>query len=94
MKHQMQVRTLFAVVIAFAILAFAAHAQDAKEITLTSEQVTALIKLVQNLVDGIEAQQKELSDKAKVNQKSLSHDEPDSSENIVDLDAPEAPKEQ
>ncbi len=42
MKHQMQVRTLFAVVIAFAILAFAAHAQDAKEKTLTGVVSDAL----------------------------------------------------
>jgi len=33
---------------------------DGNEITLTPGQVTGLIKIVQNLVDGIEAQQTEL----------------------------------
>jgi len=65
---------------------------DGKEITLPPEQVTDLIKLVQNLVDGIEAQQKELSEKAKTNQKLSNDDDPDPSANIVDLDLPEMPK--
>ncbi|HKV29090.1 MAG TPA: hypothetical protein VJN90_12540 [Candidatus Acidoferrales bacterium] len=51
---------------------------DGNEISLTPGQITDLIKLVQNLVDGIEAQQKELSEKAKAIQKSTT-DHPDAS---------------
>jgi len=62
---------------------------DGQEISLTPEQITVLIKLVQNLVDGIEAQQKELSHKAKIVQKSSNDHDPDASDNIVDLDLPD-----
>jgi hypothetical protein len=64
---------------------------DGQEITLTPEQITELIKLVQNLVDGIEAQQKELSEKAKAIQKSPNDHDPGGSDSIVDLDLPETP---
>jgi hypothetical protein len=64
---------------------------DGQEITLTPEQITDLITLVQNLVDGIEAQQKELSQKPKAIQKSPNDQDPDASNNIVDLDLPETP---
>jgi hypothetical protein len=65
---------------------------DGKEITLTTDQVTELTKLVQNLVDGIEAQEKELSEKQKASQTSSNGDDSDGSENIVSLDHPETPK--
>jgi len=42
---------------------------DGTEIILTPDQITRLIKLVQNLIEGIEAQQKKLAEKAKANQK-------------------------
>jgi hypothetical protein len=65
---------------------------DGQEITLTPEQITELIKLVQNLVDGIEAQQKELSEKTKAIQQSPNDHDTGGSDNIVDLDLPETPK--
>lgn len=65
---------------------------DGKEITLTPGQVTDLVKLVQNLIDGIEAQQKELSEKAKAIHKSPNDHDPDASQNTVDLDLPKIPK--
>lgn len=64
---------------------------DGKEISLTPGQITDLVKLVQNLVDGIEAQQQELSEKAKVSQQSPNDRGPDASDNTVDLDPPKTP---
>jgi gas vesicle protein len=60
---------------------------DGKEISLTSEQVTEVVKLVRNLIEGIEAQQKELSEKAKAN-----NDDAQPPENTVNLDLPQTPK--
>ena len=65
---------------------------DGKQITLTPEQITDLIELVQNLIDGIEAQQKNLSEKAKAIQQSPNDHDPEASDNIVDLDLPGMPK--
>jgi hypothetical protein len=47
---------------------------EGKDIPLTREQIADLIRLVQNLVDGIESQQKELSEKAKAIPKSPDDD--------------------
>lgn len=65
---------------------------DGQEITLTPEQITELIRLVQNIVDGIEAQQKELSEKAKAIQHSPNDHDPGGSDNTVDLGLPKTPK--
>lgn len=63
---------------------------DGTEISLTPDQITALIKLVQSLVEGIEAQQKELSKKAKAPEKH-SRDDKEPPANTVNLDLPEEP---
>ena len=64
---------------------------DGLEIILTPTQVTDLIKLVQNLIDGLEAQQKELPEKAK--KKVPNDDKPALSGQAIDLDPPESPKQ-
>ena len=65
---------------------------EGKEITLTPEQIVDLIRLVQNLIDGIEAQQKGLFEEAKAIQKSPNDHDSEASENIVDLGLPDTPK--
>jgi hypothetical protein len=55
---------------------------EGKEITLTPEQITDLIKLVQNLVDGIEAQQAQIK-KAQENQERSADDAPDAPEDPI-----------
>ena len=67
---------------------------DGDEIVLTPEQVTELIKLVRNLIDGIEAQQKELLQKTKITQKNSNRDDPAPPTNIVNLDLPAIPKKE
>jgi hypothetical protein len=65
---------------------------DGEQITLTAENVTELIKLVQSLIQGIETQQKELSQAGKGNVKAPKKDDPEPPENAVNLDVPEGPK--
>jgi hypothetical protein len=52
---------------------------EGEEITLTVEQVTELIKVVQSLIRDIEVQQKELSENAKANLKAAKNDDPETS---------------
>jgi hypothetical protein len=65
---------------------------EGEEITLAVEQVTELIKVGQSLIRSIEAQQKELSEKAKANLNAAKNDNPGTSENTVNLDLPKSPK--
>jgi hypothetical protein len=58
---------------------------EGKEIILAPEQITNLIKLVQNLVDGIEAQQKALIKKAKENGEPKKNDGADSSDDAIEF---------
>lgn len=64
---------------------------DGTEIILTPDQINRLIKLVQNLIEGIEAQQTKLSEKAKANQKQAANEKKDPPDNTVNLDLPKAP---
>jgi hypothetical protein len=53
---------------------------EGTEITLTPDQIKELVRLVENLVEGVEAQQQELSEKAKSTEQV--------GENIADPQAP------
>jgi hypothetical protein len=64
---------------------------DGKEITLKPDQITELIKLVENLVDGIETQQKELAEKLKSGLKERADDTGLASK-AINLERPERPK--
>ncbi len=58
---------------------------EGREVTLAPAQVTDLIKLVQNLVDGIEAQQRAIGKKARENQEPPANAAADSSEDIIEF---------
>jgi hypothetical protein len=64
---------------------------DGKEITLTPDQVKELMKLVENLVDGIETQQKELSGKSKSGLKEHA-DNAGPAAKPINLELPEEPQ--
>lgn len=62
---------------------------EGTEITLSLDRIRDLIKLVENLVEGIETQQKELSEKAKSGEKPPADARPGPQGNSVNLDLPD-----